>query len=126
MKTTLILLSLFVATASSAQPQDYELKLLIPRGAGLARLGQLCDWLRADPKINKPAMTDEECGMRLLLRGGFELNHEKARQELRRQGGQMLRTNDDAFWADLPMPANRGTPTPTATPTGTPTATPTP
>ena len=121
MKAILIFLSaLFLAATASA----YELKIIIPPGAGLTRLAQLCDWLKVD--ANNPAMTNDECAMRLLLRGAFVLNHEKKLQQLQREGRDALRAADDLFKADLPMPADRGTPTPTTTPTATPTPTPTP
>jgi hypothetical protein len=103
----------------------YDLVLTIPSGPGLTRLVQLCDWLREDPEINKPAMTNEECGMRLFVRGAFDLNHEKLKVELRAQGKVDLQAGDDAFKADLPMPADGEPPAPTATPTATPTSTPT-
>jgi hypothetical protein len=117
-----IIVALFLSAPASA----YELVLTIPSGSGLTRLAQLCDWLREDPEINKPAMANEECGMRLFLDGAFALNHKKLKIELRKQGKASLRTGDAAFKADLPMPANGAPPTPTATPTVTPTASPTP
>jgi hypothetical protein len=120
------LLGAIAAVLLAGPASAYELVLTIPSGPGLTRLAQLCDWLRADPGINKPAMTNEECGMRLFLVGAFALNHEKLRIELRAQGKADLQAGDAAFRSDLPMPPNAPTPTPTATPTATSTAIPTP
>lgn len=121
------LLGIAAALLLAGPASAYELCLTIPTGDGLTRLGTLCDWLRADSTINKPAMTNKECGLRFFLKGAFSSNHKKKMGELRSGGKVLLQTEDDAFWADLPMPANNPppTPVPTVTPTATPTTTPT-
>ena len=118
------IIAALVLLAGSASAK--EICFDIPSGPGLKRLGDLCDWRRADPKINKPDMTDEECGERFFNAGAFEAHHEKLKIELRAQGKAALAASDAAFRSDLPMPEDGAPPIPTATPTATPTAEPTP
>jgi len=121
----LLLSTLIILLPIASNAQDYVLKISIPQGPGLTRLGQLCDWLREDPEISKPTMTNQECGERFFLRGAFEFNHQKKLRELKTEGRVALWDEDAAFWLDLPMPTDGGTPTPTVSPTTSPTATPT-
>ncbi len=122
MKAKLIFLSvLLLAISASARKIEFD----IPQGPGLTLLGKLCVWLRADPEIHKPNMTDNECAERFFKRGAFAMNHEKKLQELRAAGGALLDTEDAAFWAALPMPPPGPTASPTASPTVSPTVSPT-
>jgi hypothetical protein len=114
--------ALLVATTAGAQ---YKPGWSIPPGDGLVRLAQLCDWMRASPEYRKPDMTNDECSYRFFLRGAFEWNHEKKRQELIVSGRDELNSEDEDFWIDLPKPAIGPTPTPTASPTSSPTVSPT-
>jgi len=123
MKTLTLILSLLFATSASA----YTLEIDIPAGPGLDRLVKLCDWMRADTDINKPSMSNKECGARLFLRGAFEFNHDMKIGELRAVAKAASRADDQAFRNDLPAPpTGLPTPSPSATPTVAPTPTPTP
>jgi hypothetical protein len=117
---------LLLAGQATAQDEDgYTLKIFIPTGPGLTRLSQLCDWLRADPQLRKPEMTNDECGERFFLRGAHGYNHDRKLAELRSQGNAILKLEDAQFWVDLPMPSPGPTPSPSPTPSPTPTPTPT-
>jgi len=122
MKRLLILVLILIIPSGAGA---YQLCMDIPPGDGLRRLVRLCDWLREDPNINKPNMTNEECGMRLFLRGAFELNHERIVRQIRAAGRGEIQKEDDLFLADLPTPPDGVTPSPTASPTVSPTASPT-
>ena len=124
MKAVITFLSALLLAGSASA---YTLEIDIPAGPGLDRLIKLCDWLRADTDINKPGMTNKECGRRLFLRGAFEFNHDMKFGELRTAAKAAMVADDAAIRLDLPKPAD-GPPTssPTVSPTVSPTATPTP
>lgn len=112
---------LMLPVAASA---DVTIEITLESGAGLQKLGELCDLLRVEKY--KPNMSDDECGQRLLILGArvydLFIKREAATAAMR---AAMAQAESD-FNGAMPEPPSGATPTPTPRPTPTATPTPTP